>query len=305
MSLRLARLRVPLLLAILSSPAAAGSQPAGGAAPTLSVHPAQPRIGDPLLVVYRGDPAVKAVSGRFLGDSLKFHEMREDIFQALAPISVRQKPGQHGLKVRVELGDERFREEAITVTVRDREFEVSELSVKSKFTKLSRAARVRVRRDRKKINQVWRSGKQAPQYTGDFQRPIHTEITGEFGTKRMFNKVEKSRHYGVDLDGVGGERIRASNTGRVALAGDLFYSGLTLFIDHGGGLFTVYFHLRSLKVATNELVQAGQVVGTLGKSGRVTGPHLHFGAKLHGTYVDPLVLCDLPISGKDLSPPQN
>ena len=297
------RVGLPLMLLLgLLLPAAARASPA---APVVSVHPAQPRVGDPVLFVYRGDPAVKAVNGRFLDEELRFFEIREDLFQALAPISVRQPAGVRPLTICAELGDGRFREHALEVTVRDRDFATSEISVKSRFTRSSRAAKARIKRDRAKIKQVWRSGTERPLYSGEFQRPIDTQITGAFGTKRMFNKIEKSRHYGVDLDGAGGERIRASNRGRVALAGELFYSGLTVFLDHGGGLFTVYFHLRSLKVAANERVQPGQVIGTLGKSGRVTGPHLHFGAKLHGTYVDPLALCDLPISGEGLPPPKN
>jgi len=283
-----------VLLALwIAAPRLAAAAPS----PAVSVYPAEPRVGDPVLFVYRGDPAVRTVTGRFLGDELHFFEIREDLFQALAPISVRSKPHAETVTIRAEFGDGRFREHAVEVTVHDRQFSESQLSVKSKFTKLSRAARARARRDRKKIKQAWRSGKDRPLYSVNFQRPIHTGLTSEFGAKRMFNKVEKSRHYGVDLDGVGGERIRASNRARVALAGDLFYSGLTVFLDHGGGLFTVYFHLKSLKVAANESVQPGQVIGTLGKSGRVTGPHLHFGAKLHGIYVDPLVLCELPIAG--------
>ena len=124
-------------------------------------------------------------------------------------------------------------------------------------------------------------------WRGSFVRPTKSEETSVFGVLRLYNNQKESRHMGWDLDGVTGDPILSTQRGRVILNEDRFYSGLTLVIHHGYGLVSMYFHLSETRVSEGELVEAGQLIGLMGESGRVTGPHLHFAAKLHNIYVDP------------------
>ena len=126
------------------------------------------------------------------------------------------------------------------------------------------------------------------------RRPIKTSV---FGTKRTFNGQLKSRHYGLDMRGATGDPVAAIAPGRVVLSGMRFYSGGTLVVDHGGGLFSLYFHLSKRTVEVGAAVEGGERIGAVGASGRVTGPHLHLslavraepleGGPVRGLYVDP------------------
>ncbi|HET7296100.1 MAG TPA: M23 family metallopeptidase, partial [Gemmatimonadales bacterium] len=123
-----------------------------------------------------------------------------------------------------------------------------------------------------------------------FVRPSAGAVTSVFGIARVFNGVLRSRHWGVDFGAARGAPVRAANRGVVALVADLYYSGTTVLIDHGAGLVTGYFHLSKVLVVPGDTVEAGQPIGRVGASGRVTRPHLHWFAGYGGVTVDPLDL---------------
>jgi murein DD-endopeptidase MepM/ murein hydrolase activator NlpD len=122
--------------------------------------------------------------------------------------------------------------------------------------------------------------------------PVPGKPTGIFGERRFFNGQPRSPHPGLDLKAATGTPVLAAGAGRVALACDLYWTGGTVVIDHGGGLFTVYGHLSKVEVAEGTVVEAGARVGLSGATGRVTGPHLHWGAKIGDVPVDPRALRD-------------
>ena len=121
----------------------------------------------------------------------------------------------------------------------------------------------------------------------------------------MFNGELRSRHTGLDLRGAMGDPIRAANSGRVALSDDLFFNGGAVFIDHGLGVYTGYFHMSRREVEEGEWVEQGQVIGRVGATGRVTGPHLHWSLYALGQSLDPLSLLDPQFSAvaQRLPPP--
>ncbi|MEO0815131.1 MAG: M23 family metallopeptidase, partial [Myxococcota bacterium] len=122
-----------------------------------------------------------------------------------------------------------------------------------------------------------------------FEIPRLDEITSPFGVRRVFNKVLQSQHRGLDIDGRIGTEIRAANDGVVVLAArNFFYVGNAVFLHHGQQLYSMYFHLSTLDVDTGDRVKRGQLIGAVGRTGRVTGPHLHFSVKLRGFYIDPV-----------------
>lgn len=280
-------LLVGSLLLLLPAAAVAAEPPA-----RITWQPEAPRQGDPLLLEVRPKTPADRVTGTFLGHTLVFEPWGEGVFRALAPISVKVAPGAHRLEVVLHRG-RRVRRDRRQVTVAGAEFPESRLSVNPRFTRPPKKARARIRRDRRHIRAAWRRGRSGRLWRGAFRRPIDSEKTGEFGTQRTFNGKVRSRHLGLDLDADVGDPVHAAGRGRVVLAEDLYYSGNSVFVDHGDGLFTVYFHLSELVVAPGDAVEAGDLLGKAGRTGRVTGPHLHFGVKLDGTYVSPETLLAL------------
>jgi len=127
----------------------------------------------------------------------------------------------------------------------------------------------------------------------DFIFPMQSKITSAFGTARVYNGSLKGYHSGTDFRAKMGTPIVASNDGKVVLVKKRFYSGGTVIIDHGEGIYTCYFHMSQFKVKAKQLVKRGELLGLSGKSGRVTGPHLHFSARIDGVQVDPLQLITL------------
>ena len=116
---------------------------------------------------------------------------------------------------------------------------------------------------------------------------MNGEPSGNFGKRRVLNGKPKSPHSGVDYSAPAGEKVRAVSSGKVKMADDLYYSGYTVLLDHGGGLVSQYFHLQEITVEEGAAVEAGDLLGRVGSTGRVTGPHLHFGLRLYGRRVDP------------------
>lgn len=127
-------------------------------------------------------------------------------------------------------------------------------------------------------------------WTSAFIKPLDSNITSEYGSARTYNGSLKSYHGGVDFRARTPLPIVASNDGIVVLVQERYYSGGTIIIDHGEGLYSCYFHMSRFDVNVGDRVERGQTIGLTGASGRITGPHLHFGMMVHGIQTDPLDL---------------
>ena len=130
-------------------------------------------------------------------------------------------------------------------------------------------------------------------WSGGFLRPVPGDSTSSFGRRSVFNGQPRSPHSGTDFRGAEGTRITAPNAGIVVLAADLYFSGNVVIIDHGWGLYSYFAHLSSIAVEDGIRVEQGDVVGDVGATGRVTGPHLHWTVRLNDARVDPLSLMQL------------
>ena len=135
--------------------------------------------------------------------------------------------------------------------------------------------------------------REAAGYLASLTPALEQKAAGNFGRRRVLNGIPKSPHAGQDYTAPAGTPVKSVAGGTVRLAGDLYYSGLTLFVDHGAGLVSVYMHLEKLLAAEGETVTAGQVIGRVGSTGRATGPHLHLGVRLFEQRVDPETLWGL------------
>ncbi|HJP59472.1 MAG TPA: M23 family metallopeptidase [Gemmatimonadaceae bacterium] len=166
------------------------------------------------------------------------------------------------------------------------------LEVDSSFTRpLDSATQARVNRENARARAIgMRAHDRPPMWTASFIKPRASVITSEFGSGRVFNGQLTTRHLGVDFRGAMGEPIRAANRGVVALVDNFFLAGNVVYIDHGGGVVTAYFHMSKPLVHVGETVKRGQVIGLVGNTGRVTGPHLHWAARYGANTVNPLDL---------------
>ena len=156
--------------------------------------------------------------------------------------------------------------------------------------KVPKEAIKRIDAERKKSSEVINRVTPERYWRGEFQRPVPGVVTSAFGGRRMFNGELRSYHRGVDLRGAEGTPIKAVADGKVAIAQNMYFAGNTVYLDHGQGVVSSYAHMSRLDVKPGEMVKAGQQIGLVGATGRVTGPHLHLGVNILGVAVDPLSL---------------
>lgn len=168
------------------------------------------------------------------------------------------------------------------------------LAVPPAFVKPDSVAAARIQSEIALSRQVSRASQERPRlWSGPFRLPRASRVTSPFGTARVFNGEVQSRHLGTDFAGVIGAPVRAAGRGVVALVADFYLAGRAIYLDHGGGLVTAYFHLSRADVRQGQRVSAGQRIGAVGRSGRVTGPHLHWVARYGTISVDPMSLLQL------------
>jgi murein DD-endopeptidase MepM/ murein hydrolase activator NlpD len=158
--------------------------------------------------------------------------------------------------------------------------------VDQKKIELSARDQARVQREQIMLNKIYTEKSSQPYFNESFETPLKSFVTSYYGKKRVFNNMKKSQHLGIDFRAKIGVAIPSTNSGQVVFAGDLFFTGLTVIIYHGLDIYSVYGHLSRLDVRDYEMVKKGQVIGLSGASGRVSGPHLHWGVKIRGNYID-------------------
>ncbi len=183
----------------------------------------------------------------------------------------------------------------LLLPVRERTYASSRLRVASRGEQRPEV-QARIRGEREVIQATLRESEGEWLPAGPFGWPRPPDRTSPFGQRRTFNGVVQSRHLGLDLRGRTGAPVRAPAAGRVALvADDFFYQGNAVYLDHGLGLLTAYFHLSSVAVRQGDRVEAGQLLGAVGSTGRSTAPHLHWSAYVNGENVDPESLVGLSL----------
>jgi murein DD-endopeptidase MepM/ murein hydrolase activator NlpD len=185
----------------------------------------------------------------------------------------------------LKLGDETLAQ--ATYRVEPTTYEVETLKVSPKQVKLSEKDQKRVDEEQVVLKKIY-SATSSELETGEqaFHAPLKSKITSPYGIKRVFNGEIKGQHIGIDFRAAIGTKIRVANAGRVAFAGQLLRSGNLVIVDHGLGVFTQYHHLSKILTKVGARVKRDQVIGLAGNTGRVSGPHLHWGVNIHGELVD-------------------
>jgi hypothetical protein len=281
---------VPVCLAAFMV-AAASAQ-----APTVTLAPAVVLAGSPELIRVEAADAV-AIDGEWLGRKFDFFRGRDGrAWFALAGIDVEAPTGPSTLKISVrESSGVRYLSEA--VQIHPAHYRTNSLTVAPGFVEPGPEALKEIEADRLLKEKVFGASASEPLWSGSFRAPVTAPPTDSFGTRRIFNGKLASVHKGMDFRAPLGTSVRAGNSGVVVLARLLYYEGNCVVIDHGLGLFTISMHLSRIDVREGQRVATGDRLGLSGATGRVTGPHLHWGVRWQGAYLDPAKLLRLDLSG--------
>jgi murein DD-endopeptidase MepM/ murein hydrolase activator NlpD len=221
------------------------------------------------------------------------HPSKTDgIYFGLIGIPHRTRPGT--IAVNLEWTNRfGYSSKTIRFTVETAKYKSERLKVNRRMVNPSPADRQRASRETREVKKVYLISNTSRLWNLPFRLPVDGKVTSPYGAVRLYNRKLKRVHYGVDFRAKAGTPVHAANTGIVRLARNLYFAGKHVIVDHGLGLFTSYSHLSEILVSADQRVEKGQIIGYAGATGRVNGPHLHWGAKVSGTSVDPLQLLEV------------
>jgi len=210
---------------------------------------------------------------------------------ALIGIDLAQPTGRHPLMVTWKEGG-LVHERSVIVEIESEVFGIQHLKLPKKMVDLDPETLKRVRGEKKKVRKAFRRSLGEKLWDGEFVVPTKGRRQGTFGRRRFLNGKPRKPHTGEDISAPTGTPVLATNKGKVVLVGNFFFNGRSVFIDHGLGLFSMYFHLSEIAAKEGTIINTGEEIGRVGKSGRVTGPHLHWGMRLNSARIDPFSLIE-------------
>jgi len=203
---------------------------------------------------------------------------------AIVGIPLSTKPGRHTLKMTAPITDE------LRFSVHKKNYRTQFITIKDRRKVTPHAAdRKRIEKEKTEIKKALTHWSDASPFKEKFIPPVHGRVSSTFGLRRFYNRRPRDPHSGIDIAAAKNTEVKAPADGVVLQTGDYFYSGNTIIIDHGHSLITTYSHLNSMDVKAGDYVARGKVIGTIGKTGRATGPHLHWEVILNHAKVDPLL----------------
>ena len=234
-----------------------------------------------------------AVRVRAFDHEVAAFEVDDREWRALVGIDLAVKPGAYIVSVDAGPG----LAATTTLAVAPHRFPTRRLTVDEAFVTPPPEVTDRIAGEAALLEATWRVGTPHRLWSTSFVRPVPQAANSRFGTRSIFNGKPRAAHGGADFLSPAGTPIHAPNAGRVGIARDMYFTGNTVVIDHGLGIFSMLAHLSAIEVDEGDLVEADQVVGLVGATGRVTGPHLHWAVRANGARVDPLSVLTLLGSG--------
>ncbi|THJ11106.1 MAG: M23 family metallopeptidase [Nitrospira sp. CG24C] len=253
--------------------------------------------GQVLVVKVKGEEQATEVKGTFLSRTIPFfREFRPGEpagYIGLLGIDMQDEPGTYELSVEVKQG-EQAKQLSFNVQVAKEKFTVEHLKLPKDKVDLDEKSTARWKAEQQLVREALAENSRLKLWRSNFVEPVSGKRTGIFGSVRIMNGQARNPHNGEDIGAPMGADVAATNDGIVRITVDHIFSGKGVFVDHGLGFYTMYFHLSEILVRNGDLVTAGQIIGKVGATGRATGPHLHWGVKLNGARVNPYALLDLP-----------
>jgi len=262
--------------------------PAGAGALDIKLEPNPVARGGAAALLVEGVPAGTRLTALFSGRPLVFVPSPRGL-AGLFGADVMLKPGQYPLAVSWSPSQGKEERRRLSLRVVDKDYGTRRLTFPKGQVELSRADLERHEREKAEVEKALATLSPARLWQGAFLRPVPGEVVSAFGRRTVVNEEPRQKpHTGVDLKASAGQPIQSPAAGLVLLADFHFFAGGSIYLDHGQGLITMFFHLSEIQVKPGEKVQRGQIIGRAGATGRVSGPHLHYGLYLGGARIDPL-----------------
>jgi Peptidase family M23 len=267
----------------------------------LKLSAAQASQGSLILAQVRSQKPFREVTGKWNERTVYFWEAGSSAGarrgvnghpnEALLGVDLEKPPGDYELSVSATTENGEQGECRATLTVRAGKFATESLTVQKQFVEPNEQQSQRAAAEQEKLRQLFDHITPEKLWRGPFRVPLNGAVRGtNFGKRRILNGQPRSPHTGADFPAPTGTPIHATQGGRVVLAEELYFSGNTVIIDHGLGIYSLYGHLSATDVAAGDTVKAGEVIGKVGATGRVTGPHLHWGVTVNKARVNPMQL---------------
>ncbi len=231
------------------------------------------------------------LKGRFEQTTLFFFpnfSVENGLFESFLGIPHAHGPEKSKVQLEWTSGDGKVTTQELLFEIIDGGYASESLKVEPRKVSPRKKDLIRIKKEVSEVGALYSKVRLEKRWMGPFKFPIDSPMTSPYGTKRMFNGQVQSYHSGLDLKAAVGTRVKAAAPGVVVLAKDLFFSGGTVIIDHGYGFFSLYCHLSAFKVKPGQEIQTGNLLGLSGKSGRVSGPHLHWQVVVQKVKVNPL-----------------
>ena len=257
----------------------------------LEILPKTAKQGEVCLIRVAGPKKLKNVEGEFQQVKIPMSlNSAGKAYEGLLAVDLEAKPAKYQVKVQGTDPVGKSLDGASSLEVKKVPFKTQTLSLPSSMVDLDPKTLERVNGESKRIEALFQRTRKDKLWKGRFLQPVQGEISTPFGLRRVINGQKKSPHSGVDLRAEAGTPVLASNSGSVILVDDFFFSGKSVILDHGQGIYSMYFHLLETLVREGEKISRGDVLGQVGSTGRSTGPHLHWGFRAQGAKVDPFSL---------------
>lgn len=260
----------------------------------------EPRQGSLQLVEIRSAKQLAQVGGKWDGNEIPFWRSESasksdfDVHRALLGIDLEHANGNADFIVSGETAEDESFACTVSLEVKEGRFATEKLSVAPQFVEPDPEQIARADEERKRLREIFATVTPEKLWNGKFRIPIAGATTGgNFGKRRVLNGQPSSPHSGVDFPAPTGTPVHAAQAGRVVLAEPLYFSGNTVIVDHGLGVYTFYGHLSSFDVKAGDAIAAGGILGKVGATGRATGPHLHWALEVNRARVNSLDIVKL------------
>jgi len=251
------------------------------------ITPLNPAKGEPVLILDTNKPLYAEMFGKKFYFHPTFKNRNFSSF-ALIPVSYYKKPKSYTLTIHYKNSFKKY-----TIYVDEGTYKKEEIKVAKKYVSPPKKVIKRIKKEYKEAMKIYNTYTKKRLWHSYFSLPLHSKITSMFGSARMFNGKLKSYHTGIDFKAKTATPVKAVSDGVVVLAKKRYFAGGSVIVSHGLGIYSCYYHLSKINAKKGQKVSKGTIIGLSGKSGRVTGPHLHFTMWLDGVIVNPQKLVKL------------
>ena len=253
--------------------------------------------------IYQGSVACVTLKGADISSAILeqnrqrpamfYHDNGTGALRSIIGIDLEEEQGEKTMAVTVTLAHGEKQNRTLTYTVLKKKFPTQQLTLPESQVTPNPENEARIEREHEAVKKILGGSVQEKLWDKSFMQPIPGEPVTVFGMRRFMNGLPKNPHTGIDMKAPAGMPVAASADGIVVFTGEHFFSGNSVFIDHGAGICTMYFHLASIAVQAGQRVKQGDTIGAVGSTGRSTGPHLHWGVRINNQRIDPLALVSL------------